>query len=1204
MIAVENKITAQIGSHWAGLPLQWQQMQAASSAIKSLSESSRIQILMACGSGKTLVGAYVATELGAQRVLVLVPSLSLMNQTLMAWMENGALEGARLLCVCSDASTGTLDSIEFTGEEMLAPVSTDSAVVRGQLSRNGRHITFCTYQSAKLLASSLPSHYQFDLALFDEAHRTAGQMGGQFTIGLDDLQISARRRIFLTATPKHYSVASVDQYGERRALFSMDNEEIYGPVAYRLGFREAIDTGVICDYRVVVSAITGEQIDSELRRLGQVQDATGQYSAAMLSNQVSLAKAFEALPVKRAITFHSSVRGAEIFARDEKHILASVGVKMFHVSGKMLSAHRKSIIAEFDACAGPAVLTNARCLTEGVDLPYVDMVGFMDAKSSQLDIAQAVGRAMRRAKGKALGYVLLPLYVGQDVSEVAIDAAVKREGYGVIWDVLATMQEQDAQFGNALSSGRTARANAQSKDGDFLKNMLVLSSAGFVEQLHSSIATMAINRLTSSWEENFALTKKYKQENDGRDPPQGLIANGRNLGIWCNHQRALHKRSLLALDKFERLQAIKFRWEVLAERFEEMFDLLLSYKEANGHVNLSVYESWREQPLGEWVARQRRLKIEGRISAERIERLDAIGFVWKLEEGYERFIRALKEQFAKQGNVAVAAQSDWKPMAAWFRKIRALKHEGELTPKQIEEIESCGFVWATPDPYDAGIGKLVRFKNRYGHCRTIPSTDDDPEFLGLHKWIQAQRHLQGKGRMSVQRYQELSSLGIQWERVYVDWEIGFSELQRFRQENGHIDVSMSFVTAGGYELGDWFSRQRSSFRRGTLSAEKHSRLEEIGMKIELKSDAWWSEHFSELREYFRKYPNTTIGAEAGPLYNWVCKQRSDNRAGILPPERKARLLEAGLDLTVYEAMQAKAKARRDVLKAKQQARIAERSEERILAREAAKRNFALERWKSDLAKFKKPEGELSARSRGRWLVKQRAAMRAGDLQPWQLEALAASGLELDRGVHAGASRFEEMIGQLKALVSVHGTLAKMLASGEVSASMQKWFYDLRLDRKAHALDGRMIAELDGVGFEWSTLESKWDLAFEQLREAHSQTRSLDKDGLPKKLYQWLIGQRLQYAEGTLSQKRIDQLNSIGMDWSTREDAIENNLRYLENLFNELGTISPPGVTRTHPKVVQYVHHFKRLRENGRLNSEQIERLDAVGIRWSVGGRRE
>lgn len=380
---------------------------------------------MACGTGKTLVGADVAERLRAQTLAVFVPSLLLASQLLNVFRRQ--MPTARFLAACSDIDREASEEMPSVND-IGCPYTTERKEVLRFLRARGRRIVICTYHSARLL-----QHCKFDLAIFDEAHRTAGDRGKLFAFALLDENVFCRRRLFMTATPRHETIS---EEGRRTTeQFTMDDTDVYGPVFHSLPFRAAIAKGLASDYRIVVSVI------KDRTTLNNPHEGT----------QVALRRAMTRYGAAKALTFHSTVDDAQKFVSS-----APIRrVRLLHINGSQSSDRRRGIIDEFRQ-ADAAWLSNARCLTEGVDAPEVDMIAFIARKRSLIDIVQAVGRALRPTPRKRHAVIFLPVFVRQHVGETISDA-VHRAKFDTVYNVVQALREQDdilaAQLAGATTGG-------------------------------------------------------------------------------------------------------------------------------------------------------------------------------------------------------------------------------------------------------------------------------------------------------------------------------------------------------------------------------------------------------------------------------------------------------------------------------------------------------------------------------------------------------------------------------------------------------------------------------------------------------------------------------------------------------------------------------------------------------------------------------
>ena len=294
----------------------------------------------------------------------------------------------------------------------------------------------------------------------------------------------------MTATPRHHKVRQEKDGGEARLMYSMDVPEVYGPVAYRLSFAQAVKENMICDYRVLVSVITTGMVNEEMLRSGEVIVGEDAVKARQVANQLAVKDAYDKYKIGKAITFHKSVASAASFAAiGPRGITAHVpGLAAFHVNGDMTASRREPILRSF-AEGDRTLISNARCLTEGVDVPAVDMVAFLSPKRSRIDIVQATGRAMRKndATGKMHGYILLPLFLEERTGE-SLEAAITRADFDEIWAVLQALQEHDEVLGETIAQIREARdVTGGFDDQAFREKVEIVTTEVSLDTLRQSI---------------------------------------------------------------------------------------------------------------------------------------------------------------------------------------------------------------------------------------------------------------------------------------------------------------------------------------------------------------------------------------------------------------------------------------------------------------------------------------------------------------------------------------------------------------------------------------------------------------------------------------------------------------------------------------------------------------------------------------------
>ena len=400
------------------------QRKAITAAEKYFKKTSRGKMIMPCGSGKSLAAFWIAERLEAKTIIVAVPSLALIKQSIQDWTREYLAYGIQpeWLAVCSDDSVGDVSKDEFVSSvyELGIETTTDKSDVTAFLIKRSKgvpRIIFTSYQSGPVLSKAvLKSRKKIDLLILDEAHKTVGDKEKRFSTLLADSNLPARKRLFMTATERVLAGSHKDE-----RVYSMDDVKVYGEVFYQVTFKQAIEQGLISDYKILTVSISREEIDALVKKnalLKDVGEKDKEYEAAALAAGIALNRTFEKQDVKHAISFHRSIPAAEKFAV-QQDMLAQIGVVdddivNGSISSKKSAGERDQQIRDFVA-SDRALLTNARCLTEGVDIPSIDCVCFASPKRSVIDIVQASGRALRTYEGKKFGYILLPIVIPEDM---------------------------------------------------------------------------------------------------------------------------------------------------------------------------------------------------------------------------------------------------------------------------------------------------------------------------------------------------------------------------------------------------------------------------------------------------------------------------------------------------------------------------------------------------------------------------------------------------------------------------------------------------------------------------------------------------------------------------------------------------------------------------------------------------------------------
>jgi predicted helicase len=434
--------------------------------------ATRGRLIMPCGTGKSLAAYWIAQALKAKTVLVAVPSLALIRQSVTDWTREFLAHDQipDWICVCSDETVGNLERDEFVGEvyELGLPTHTDPKEIATRLRApsKGLLIVFTTYQSSdKLAAAARQAGVRFDLAILDEAHKTVGVRSKIFGTLLRDRNIKARHRLFMTATERVFR-------GDNDDVLSMDNENDYGKCFFQLSYKEAIRQRIISDYKILTVTVSDKRIFKlidENRILNLHSRDLDEAEAQAVATGIALKRVFKKQAAKHAISFHRSIRAADRFReqQDVLNRLRDVGPRTtnLHISSKKTAGERSDLLREF-VNEPRALMTNARCLTEGIDVPAIDCVVFADPKQSRIDIVQAAGRALRRYPGKDYGYILLPLVVPSkmEFEKFAETTAFRQIAHAIT--ALSTQDERIADEFRAIKKGRIPTGKIVEIEGD------------------------------------------------------------------------------------------------------------------------------------------------------------------------------------------------------------------------------------------------------------------------------------------------------------------------------------------------------------------------------------------------------------------------------------------------------------------------------------------------------------------------------------------------------------------------------------------------------------------------------------------------------------------------------------------------------------------------------------------------------------------
>jgi predicted helicase len=466
------------------------QIKAIDAAKKYYSSNNRGKMIMACGTGKTYTSLKIAEAIVNKKfILYMVPSLALMSQSIREW-KNDCNEDFIAFSACSDKKVGRVksdsDLIQVRLNELSIPATTDSEKLADEISKvekNKMIVVFSTYQSIDVITDSQKKFKMnpFDLIICDEAHRTTGatfedQEESYFVKIHEDKYVEGKKRLYMTATPRIFGNKAKKKADEGRVeLASMDDLEKYGKEFFNRGFNWAVENNLLSDYKVVILAIDEGMVSSNLQK--SLEDG----SELKLTDATKIIGVYKALakvgfdkkeneklkPIKKALAFTQSIEISKIFEKEFNKVIneyiknekikdenkVDLNVQVQHIDGTFNADQRTNNLnwlkdedTEKNTCR---ILSNVKCLSEGIDVPSLDAIMFLHPKKSQIDVVQAVGRVMRKAEGKDLGYVIIPVTVAPGVA--AEKALNDNEKYKVVWQIVNALRTHDERLDSKVN---------------------------------------------------------------------------------------------------------------------------------------------------------------------------------------------------------------------------------------------------------------------------------------------------------------------------------------------------------------------------------------------------------------------------------------------------------------------------------------------------------------------------------------------------------------------------------------------------------------------------------------------------------------------------------------------------------------------------------------------------------------------------------
>ncbi|WP_078571763.1 MULTISPECIES: DEAD/DEAH box helicase [Streptomyces] len=761
----------------------------------------RAQVVAATGTGKSLIAVHAAKALRAKRVLVLVPTLGLLAQTVSVWREAG--RRGSMFGACS-----------LSGEDVRdLQCTTDEAELVEWVTGLKSVTVFATYASlgmGVLERSHRVGLGAWDLVVVDEAHRTSGALGKAWAGVHDDGRVPALRRLYMTATPRLWEVPDREgSEGGGELVASMDDEAVFGPVVYRLSLSEAIERGLIARYQVVCVDIAdpGLPVVELVGGAGRTARVRGARLAAL---QTAVVKASAERQLRRLLTFHYRTGEAEAFSSglgavakelhesDPDFYPGADGVWADWLCGEHKPAHRGAVLAGFasepEVDAGAAwvrVLSSVRVLGEGVDTKECDAVVFADVRGSAIDIVQAVGRALRMLPGEGkVASLVVPVFLGPGEQP---DEMLVSRAYGELVKVLTALRAHDAQAVEQLAApqvagGRSAGevVEVPGEVGRVAAELLSFSRPRDPAQLAAFISLRVLQPERQFWRRGLAAALAYRSDHgDLAVPYEYRTADGFALGVWIARQRSAHTRGELSQERVGQLEELGMIWSHADVAFAEGLSAAREWAAEHGHLLAPADAMWEGYAVGVWLKNQRAAARQnkgeqgaGGLSAARRRALEDIDPSW-----------------------CPAWSVAWQRC---FHLARLHVQGGQMLPEEPGQVMVQG----------EDLGRWVGGQRRGWDSLGTAQQWLLQEALGLGPLVKGERDVVAPRRTRAQV-----------------WAANLAAARQYRQREGHLEVPHRHIEkVGGDEqaLGVFIANNRC--RRERLAPERVEELSELGMR--------------------------------------------------------------------------------------------------------------------------------------------------------------------------------------------------------------------------------------------------------------------------------------------------------------------------------------------------------------------------------------
>lgn len=817
------------------------QRECIDKSFKRLIFSSRCHVEMACGTGKSLMAYWLDSTMNNYKTIIFVPSLQLLSQFYSDWINQSYAERVPInyLLIGSDADVD--DDVKQKAQGLL--LFTDPKVIRSHLQDKylvfkdeklfvpQKLVVICTYQStSKLMEAS--EDVKYDFAIFDEAHKTVGVEGKQFGLALSDDNIVIKKRFFMTATPKFYK-GKVD----KEKVTSMNDEEIYGKKVFTFNTGDAIEKKRLVDYQVLSLIATDNEIANDIRdnKLVSIKDDLKDMPASYLGCILILLKKLHDGTMKHLITYHNKVKHAKTFAK----YLEIVNYKLYedkifidYLDGRDTMNKRKRVLKSF-ADSEIGVISSARVLNEGVNVPIIDSLCFVDVRMGTIDIIQCIGRTLRLHPEKKLATIIVPTQIKD------FDEEFDNETYGNLIHILKALKNTDTSIVEYFSLKKEGKKCLREICRmEYYEEKKIEVKKINLEEWHEKIETKLWS-VVDYWSYMYKRVKTWIDEHDKLPYKESKNKLERELGTWCHNTKRQYRIKQLNHDRITKLESLtSWTWPkstTIAKTFDEKYEELRQFIHDHKRLPVSSAKNKIEKSLHRFCDGVRQLQKKGKLKKHVYNRMNQLDmWFWTKIISFETKFEQLKEWLIehKRSPNKSSKNKIERSLGNFCSDQRKFYKKGKLSKDRILLLKSLPIsVLELENKFDIIFEELKKWINNNNRLPISHSTNSDEKRLG--NFCTHRRKYYANKKISQYQIDKFESLGeIWWWSEDEKFENKLTELKQWIQKNNRVPTVRT-KNSIEKKLGYFCADKRSRYKRGWLSKHVIEKLEAAF------DDHWW-----------------------------------------------------------------------------------------------------------------------------------------------------------------------------------------------------------------------------------------------------------------------------------------------------------------------------------------------------------------------------